>query len=145
MQRHRMPAPGRWGTHPVIAAIQLLANFAANATSTLFLGAVNVRAWISRVSVSCFVIPVDNDGTLLATLKKWDKSAGAAVVLSAALDLEALVAKQTTDFAMLSTLNDDQRTIDVGDTLYIEIVSNSAAIDTQPTGFVVYPELFLLT
>jgi hypothetical protein len=78
--------------------------------------------------------PVDADGTILATLKKWDKSAGAAVTLSAALDLEALVAKQVTDFTLLSTLTDDQRTLDVGDTLYVEIVNNSAAIDTQPSG-----------
>lgn len=145
MQRHRLPAPGRWGTHPVIAAIQLLANFTVNATSTLFLGGVTVRSWISRVSVSCFVVPVDANGSLLATLKKWDKSAAAAVVLSAALDLEALVAKQTSDFAILATLTDDQRTMDLGDTLYIEVVNNSPEIDTQPTGFVVYPELFVLT
>lgn len=145
MQRHRMPAPGRWGTHPVHFRIALLANLTANVTNTLFGGGTYVRSWISKVAASCFTVPVDADGTILATLKKWDKSAGAAVTLSSALDLEALVAKETTCFALLSTLTDDQRTLDIGDSLYVEIVNNSAAIDTQPVGLNFIPELFILT
>lgn len=144
MQRHRLPAPGRWGTHPIHTSIQLLAALTANATNTLHLGGTNSRSWIAGVCTSCLTVPADADGTIVATLKKWDVSAGAAVVLSSALDLEALVAKTATPFTILATLTDDQRTLDTGDTLYVEIVNNSAAIDTQPVGLVVHPELFVL-
>jgi hypothetical protein len=124
---------------------QLLGTLTANVTNTHFLGGTNVRSWIARVAASCFTVASDTDGTLLATLKKWDASADAAVTLSSALDLEALTAKECTDFTILSTLTDDQRTLDVGDALYVEIVSNSAAINTQPVGLTFVPELFVLT
>jgi hypothetical protein len=144
MQRYRLPGPGRWGTHPIHTSVQLLANLTVNATSTLQLGGTNSRSWIAAVVMSVLTVPVDSDGTILATLKKWDASAGAAVTLSSALDCEALTAKVVSAFAILSTLSDDQRTLDVGDTLYVEFVSNSAAIDTQPVGLVVHPELWVL-
>lgn len=146
MMRHRVPGPGRWGTHPVLATIQLLTALTVNATTTLFLGGSNVRSWISKVALSFFTLPADADGSVLATVKKWDASAGSAVTISAALDCEVtnMVAKVVKEFAILQTLTDDQRTLDVGDSLYIEFVNNSGAIDTQPVGGVAYVELFAL-
>lgn len=95
------------------------------------------RALVERASVVLSTIGSDADGTILATLYKYDASAAAAVALSSALSLEAAgvaTANVVVELPILSTLTDAQRLLDEGDSLYVAVVSNSAAIDTAPVG-----------
>lgn len=135
MRREFIPRPGHFGEHPVVLSKDV-GTLTANQTNTRSMGGVNRRAFVERLSVSARTVPVDNDGTLLATVKKRDASAGANVTLTAAFNLETLVANASSAIALLSTLTDDQLTLDQGDTLFVEIVNNSAAIDTQPADLV---------
>lgn len=134
MQRHYMPRSGRFGTHPIVLAIHqfAVAFLTANATTRFDFGGYFKRAAIAGCMVSCSTVPADADGTILATLLK--RNGATITTLSAALNLEALVANVASPFVLLSTLTDAQLALEVGDILYVEIVSNSAAIDTQPIG-----------
>jgi hypothetical protein len=139
----RKAKAGRFGTHPVFVHWGN-DTITANTTTRQMCGAAPTRAAIVKVVACAYTVPVDSDGTILATLKKWDKSAAADVTLSSALDLEALTAKEGTSFTISSTLTDDQRTLDTGDTLRVEIVNNSAAIDTAPVGLRFVAELLVV-
>jgi hypothetical protein len=139
----RKTKAGRHGTDPVYLAGGT-DTLTANTTTVQVLGAAPTRAVITKVSASQHVLVADSDGTVLATLKKWDASASADVTLSAALDLEAMTAKVASPFALIATLTDDQRILDTGDTLRVDIVNNSAAINTQPTGLRFVAELLVL-
>lgn len=130
MRKEFIPRPGAFGTHPVVFAKDIQ-NLTANVTNTVSFGGINRQAFIERLSVSCRTVPVDSDGTILATVKKRDVSAASNISLTAAFDLEALVANASSAIPLVAGLTDDQLTLDLGDTLFVDIVSNSAAIDTQ--------------
>lgn len=135
--------PNRAGTIPLLAEI-LAGTITANTTTTHRGPAIPSLSYLAKAIVSCSTVGADSDGTLLLTLKKYDASANAAVTLSAAFDLESLTANEGTLMTILSTLTDDQRRIDVGDTLFFEVVSNSAAFNTAPVGVRVDIELLVM-
>jgi hypothetical protein len=66
-------------------------------------------------------------------LQKYDASANAAVALTGNVDLEALVADEGTAVALLTTLTDAQKTLDIGDTVRFVVTTNNtvttAAVD----------------
>ena len=133
-ERHFRPGPGRFGVNAAILNGQNIANLTANTTTRVDISPAPRKAFVDKVMVSQQTLVADSDGTVLATVKKYDASANASVTLSSALSLEAdaQVASEGAFFALLSTLTDAQRTLDEGDVLYVDIVNNSAAIDTQP-------------
>lgn len=127
-----------------------ISSITANTTTRFSAGAISDKddtgaspghqGYIEEIIVSTFTVPADADGTILLTVKKWDASAAAAVTLvtgAAAVgtgDLEALTQGKGERLTFDAALTDAQRTLDFGDSLYFEIVNNSAAIDTQPNG-----------
>lgn len=147
------PKAPRFSTMIVTAHASNVGNLTANTTNTFFLATPPGKYFIYRASFTVNQVPVDADGTILATFKKWDGVAGAGVALNTAAqgsattgDLESAVAKNTHQVPLLATLTDAQRTILNlhGDSLYVEVVSNSAAIDTQPTNLGFSVELLAL-
>jgi hypothetical protein len=143
MLRFFQPGAGRFGTHPVFIQ-NAFGTITANTTNTLNLGQVHRLAVIARIAVSVLTVPADSDGTVLLTIKKYDASANAAVTLTAAFDMEAIAAaKESEEIALLSSLTDDELLFAEGDTLYAELVSNSAAFNTAPAGVVVSAEFLL--
>lgn len=140
---HRRATPGRAGTHPVLLTGGT-DTITASATTQQVLGAAPTPGVVSKVVASAHTVPVSAAGTILATLKKYDASAAGDVTLSSALDLEALTAKVGSPFVLLSTLTPDQQTLDTGDSLRVEIVSNNA-IGTAAVGLRFVAELFQQT
>lgn len=148
------PRPGRFGTATVLAQTGQIggANFLGGAspltanTTTIFRlgGFAGRKVRFSRFGATTTTVPADADGTIIATARKYDASADAAVVLSANLDLEALVTREETSTTPLSTATDAELTFDTGDALEIHVVNNSAAIDTQPAGLVFVAEFLVL-
>lgn len=149
-----MPKPGRFGVQTVQARTGQIggANFlggatplTANATTIFRLGGTAGRKCaISRFGATTVTVPADADGTIVATLRKYDASADATVTLTSNLDLEALVTREETSLAVLGTVSDADLTLDTGDALEIHVVNNSAAIDTQPAGLTFVAELLVL-
>lgn len=90
----------------------------------------------------CVTVGADADGTLLLYLCKYDAAADAEVVLSDALNIEAMTTKETSYFVMVSTLTNAQQTLHAGDAVYAKAVCNSAAINTQPTNLAVAFDVF---
>lgn len=146
MDNSRREAIGRFGTHPVWVSRTLGSSpLTANTTNDFYLVAPPSSATIGGGAVVQNTLVADADGTVLAYLAKYDASADAVVVLTSSLDLEAMTTKEGASFTVLGTLTDAQRTFATGDTLLLRIVSNSAAINTQPTDLTVTAELFVRT
>jgi hypothetical protein len=144
MRREFIPRPGHFGEHPVVLSGRMDGSLTANNTTTFSIGGINRRAFVERLSFSQRTIAADADGTLLLTVKKRDASADSAVSLNTAVSIEGHTALESVAITLLSTLSDAQRTLDEGDTLYVEVVSNSAAIDTQPADLIVTAVLGIL-
>lgn len=147
------PKAPRFGTMLQVAAAANVGSLTANTTTTFYLAVPPGKFYISRFLFSSNVVASDADGTILATLKRWDAVNAADVVLNTAAagspttgDLESAVAKNTHQIPLIATLTDAQRTIKnlSGDTLRVDVVNNSAAIDTQPTNLCFVVELLAL-
>lgn len=78
--------------------------------------------FVHKVLLGTVTVPV-GAGTVTVQVFKYDASASAAVALSAAFDAEALVAGKVEEIPLTGT--DVQRTLDVGDFLYVAIVCSS--------------------
>lgn len=144
MDNSRREGFGRFGSHPVWLSRTLVASsLTANTTNDFYVVAPPVNAVIGGGAMTCVTVAADADGTVLAYLAKYDASADAVVVLTSALDLEAVITKEAARFAVLGTLTDAERTFDTGDTLLLRVINNSAAINTQPTELTVTAELFV--
>lgn len=146
MVKYFKPGPGRFGAHPAFTSGALQGALTANGTTTIGIATPYRKCAIEAAALSAVTGPVDADGTFIATLKKKDNVANAVVTLSAGLDIEAagLVSQKAVQFTLLTTLTENQKTLRAGDTLYVEIVNNSAAIDTQPVYLAATVELLVL-
>lgn len=154
MDRSFRPRPPRYGTQIVQLRITLPTSPAtANGTETHRIGApvaigelVGSKSVFLGAALSAGTIGVDADGTLLAYIMKRDASTDTDVTLTSSLSLESdgITANEQADFTNVTTLTDAQLTFDLGDVAEIDIVSNSAVIDTQPADVVVVLEFALL-
>lgn len=120
----------------------------ANTTTRFPIPTPIARCAVATLSIqSGAVNGVDADGTLLATFNKRDNVNAADVALSAATSVKVdflTAVNKNFPVALLSTLTDAQRLVQPGDTLFVNIVNNSAAIDTQPTGLFLVVEFAIL-
>jgi hypothetical protein len=137
MRKEFIPRPGAFGTHPVVLSGRMDGSLTVNDTTTFSIGGIHRKSFIERLSFSQRTVAADADGTVLLTVKKRDASADAAVTLNTAVSLEGRTALESVAITLLSSLTDAERTCDEGDTLYVEVVNNSAAIDTQPADLIV--------
>jgi hypothetical protein len=146
------PRPGRFGTMPCYVRSGQIggANFLGGATpltanmTTIFrLGGLAGRtAMFSGFGATTVTVPADADGAITAAVYKFRASDNTAVKLSADIDLEALVTREETTAKALG-ISDADLTLVAGDALEIHVVSNSAAIDTQPAGLVFVAEMLV--
>lgn len=150
MPPHRVPKPGRYGTHPVMAVSGIIggANYlggasplTANTTTRFYLQHVSGPYYFLGGSLFVETRPADSDGTVLAYIRK--NRAGVFTVLTAALDLETITNGVNTDFVLATGLSEGDRTLIEGDELELIVVNNSAAIDTQPVKMYAAGELAL--
>lgn len=152
MQNHFAPKPGRFGTELITISTGPIgpANYlggasplTANTTTTFRMGPVPRKCVLARFGASATTVPADADGTIIATLFKYDAATNAQVQISAAIDLEALVTREGTLAGQYTSATEAQLTINEGDTLEVNVVNNSAAIDTQPAYLVFIAELYV--
>lgn len=137
----RMPLPGEFGTELLSVAIGPIGGtnniggaspFTANNTTTYRLGGLGRLARVAQVVTSVTTVPADADGTILATVYKYNATTDAQVALTGSIDLEALTTREGTVTRPLATQTDAQLTVGAADTVEIAVVNNSAAINTQP-------------
>ena len=146
------PRPSRFGTMPVYTQSGIIGTgglvHTANVTNTFRIPTPVTRAALLKLAVSAGGIGADADGTILATINKRDNVAAQNVALTAATSLEVdfiTTANKVYQIPLLTTQAvEDARIFQVGDQLYVDIVSNSAAIDTQPTHTAIVAEWGLL-
>lgn len=148
------PKPGRFGTQTILLGSGQIggANYlggasplTANSTTTFQLPPPPVKSRFLYLAASVVTVPVDADGTVLARAMKYDGTAAAQVQVSADLNLGTLTAHKLGKSALLSTATLAAPIFNgTTDGLEINVVSNSAAIDTQPAGLVFTVALLVL-
>ena len=116
----------------------------ANSTTTFHLPPIGRRAIFRRLIASTVTVPADADGTILARAMRYNASTDSATAVSADLDLEALVTREATAALQLSSATDATLIFGASDTVAINVVNNSAAIDTQPDNLNFTVEFILL-
>lgn len=136
------PTPGRLGVLPNLLVGRCSAAIGNSTTTTYSFGSHPAKCYINRAVVSAGTVPASTSGTILGVIQKYDASADAAVTLTDNVDLEALVAKEGTAVALISTLTDAQRTLDTGDTLQF-VVTTTNTVTTAAVDLVVNVELFV--
>ncbi len=136
------PTPGRLGVLPNLLVGRCDAAIGNSTTTTYSFGSHPAKCYINRAVVSAGTVPASTSGTILGVIQKYDASADAAVTLTADVDLEALVAKEGTAVALLSTLTDAQRTLDTGDTLQFAVTTTNT-VTTAAVDLMVNVELFV--
>lgn len=148
MLNHRKKKPGRFGTELLVLSSGNVGTnpLTANQTNTFKLPSPTRRARFVRFAASQTTVVADADGTVLARAMKYSGSADAAAAVSADIDLEAATARELQTAGILSTQTDAGIIFDpaLGDTLEVNVVNNSAAIDTQPVALVLTCEFELL-
>lgn len=109
----------------------------ANVTNTYRIPTPATRCALVKLGFSSGVLGIDADGTILATVNKRDNVGAQNLAVTAAhsLKVDVQVANKVNLIALLKATQAqiDALVYQVGDQLYVDIVSNSAAIDTQPT------------
>lgn len=136
------PTPGRLGVLPNLLVGRCDAAIGNSTTTTYSFGSHPAKCYINRAVVSAGTVPASTSGTILGVIQKYDASADAAVTLTDNVDLEALVAKEGTAVALLSTLTDAQRTLDTGDTLQFAVTTTNT-VTTAAVDLMVNVELFV--
>lgn len=89
---------------------------------------------IIGMHVLCDAVPADPDGTLVVNADVNDVSEGGTDVIVSAEDLETLVTAANRWYEMTLATEDTEKqlTLEAGDALSFDLVSDSAAIGTNP-------------
>lgn len=111
-----------------------LGAFVANVTTTTLPRFIADRQLVVReLWIACSAIPADADGVMTVTVKNFDVTEAADDVLVSAQDLETLilVANKAYKMTLAAETTENELTLEPGDTIRVELISNSAAIDTN--------------
>ena len=95
-------------------------------------------------SVVSHIVGNDADGTLNVQIFKRQASDDARTALTAAFNVEVIVAREYTALTPASTTNAERQFL-AADSCEVDLVSNSAAIDTQPTQLMFVLEYAILS
>ena len=134
MDRSFRPRSGRFGLMLEVVHKDFGANpFTANTTVTFAQPTAPAKFYVERAVVCTANVPLDADGTLVIRLFKR-AAGGTRTQLTQDYNIEGNTAREKVALAFVTTLTDANRIVlEAGDALEWDLVSNSAAIDTQPT------------
>ena len=137
------PLAQRSGVMPVAVGGRLNGTIGNSGTTLFSMGGYPALAYVSKFVVSQQVLATSGDA-LTFVVQKYDASANAAVVLTAAVDMltAGQVLREGGAIPLLSTLTQAQKTLDAGDTLEV-LVTAAGTVTGQPTNFVVVGELLV--
>jgi hypothetical protein len=118
--------------------------YTANSTVTVSIPSPAGKCFPLRAYVSQKTIAADPDGTVVFKLVKRQASDDADVILTTAHNLEDDTAYEKAALTFVTTLTDAQRIFLAADTLEADLISNSAAITTEPVDLQVVVEFAVL-
>ena len=113
-----------------------------NSTATVQLPCPYSKCLLVRAAVYATTVPIDADGTCTYQLIKREGAGDSDDVVSAAIDYEGSMSKEMKDIPLTGTITD--RTFLNLDIFEVDLVNNSAAINTDAVGLVFVLE-FVLT
>lgn len=141
------PKSGRFGVHPAVIQFQFPATpFTVNTTVTYQIPTPPGRLSYLRAAMQCTTVGADADGTMVARIFRRQASDDVRTQLNADFNVEGLVTRERKQLVIATGLKDAQRVVKdpgtgSGDTIEVDLVSNSAAIETQPTNLMISIEM----
>ena len=136
---YRPKVTGRGGAQ-IVSIPVALGNITANDVTNFWVPVPHGRFYLLGASYQCSIKASDADGVITATLVKYRAATDDSVTVSAEFDLEA---DADAGESVLLTVNggDVNRTIRRGDTLYLSVGNDSAALNAQHAGAFLVVEL----
>jgi hypothetical protein len=106
-------------------------------------GSPNIR--ILGIHVLVDTVPVDADGVMTLSVKAYDASEAAEDAIVTALDGETVfvAANVWYEATLVAETSEEERTLNPGDSLYVELTNNSAAIDTNANVYALVEWIFV--
>lgn len=142
---YRKTAPGRYGTFPVYVRSSPGANpLTANTTTRIRLGGLGRRCRFLRLTSCQSTLAADADGAVLAHVSKFESDGTTVRVLSADLNLETQTVDVPSSVGVYTSAAEKHLVIKANEQLLIDVVNDSAAINTQPVNLLFTIELALL-
>lgn len=136
------PKFGRFGVMSVVVSQAAGSSpMTANSSESILIPTPPGKFVVLGATAVCTTIAIDADGTALAYITKRVASDDSDVVLTAGLDLEAMTVLERTEFVVNKQPGSASNIFLAGDVLKMELVSNSASIDTEPVNLVITVEL----
>lgn len=109
-----------------------LGQFTVNGTKTTLAHIFDRRSVIREVWVAADAIPADADGTMLVNVDVRDASENAFDSIVASFDAELLLtAFEALQATIVAETAENQRTVEPGDSIRIQLVNDSAAVETN--------------
>lgn len=151
MLRHWKPKTGRFGVMPQLIVKEFPTTpFTANTTVVYGVGCPPGKAIYLGATIHCTTVGADADGTMLVKIFRRRASDDSRTQLNTDFNVEGLTTLERQRIAISSTVTEAQRIVNdpgtgtAGDIFEVDLVSNSAAIDTQPTKLILTLEVALL-
>jgi hypothetical protein len=136
-----MPRPGRFGLIPVpLTSAPITTGTLAAGTQTHIVGAFTRLAYINRAVVVADVFPTASTSVTVQLFKHDASAPGAPVTLSGLIAISASAARIGVPIPITTTLTEAQRTLDVGDSIYLQLVT-TGSVSVQPDDLTVVVEL----
>ena len=134
------PKPGRFGTLPIaLPSGRINTGTLAAGTQTHNIGGYAATSIISRATICAETFPT---AATSCTLQVFKMTGATALALTAATDINAKTANVPIPLALTSTLTDAERTLRVGDSIRIALVT-TGSVTVQPDDVTVNVELLV--
>ena len=120
--------------------------FGATANSTVYYGVLATQraCVVTAINIASYAVPSDADGTFVMTVFNYDHSATAEDTLlsTATIDLETVITAAKKSYGLTLTATAADLVMAADDVVYVKVVNNSAAIDTNLSGAVITIEYY---
>lgn len=149
----RRHTPGRYGTEIVSVSIGPIGGtnniggatpLTVNDTTRFRLGGFGRRVRFLRLTACAGTVPADADGTILAHVSKFEDDGTTVRQLSADINLEGLTADVPATAGAYTSATEKHLVVKADEQILVDVVNNSAAINTQPATLTFRVELALL-
>ena len=136
------PKAGRFGVMPVVVSLHAGTNpLTVNVTTSIHLPTPSGKFVLLGGSIYVSTLAADSDGTILAQITRRKADGDADVVLTEQINMETMTLLERSEFVLTKPPGSSDNIFLSGDTIKLEVVNNSAAINTQPVNLLIAFEL----
>ena len=136
------PKSGRFGVMPVVVSLHAGSNpLTANTTTSSHLDTPYGKFVLLGGTIYVSTLAADSDGTILAQITRRVAVGNGDKVLTAQIDMETMTLLERSAFVLTDPPGASDNIFLPGDTIKLEVVNDSASINTQPANLLISFEL----